>query len=52
MIGLSVLAFSPIPLFVIYYFRVFYVMILICGFYGLLVVPILLDTFGYCISKE
>lgn len=49
LIGLSVLYFSPIPLFVLYYFRVYYIMILVCGFYGLIVTPIFVDTFG---SKE
>ena len=52
LIGLSVLAFSPIPLFVIYYFRVFYSMIIICGFYGIIVVPMLLDCIGNWISPE
>ena len=46
LIGLSVLYFSPIPLFVLYYFRVYYIMILVCGFYGLIVTPIFVDTFG------
>jgi hypothetical protein len=45
-IGLSVLYFSPIKLFVIYYFRVYYIMVLTCGFYGLVVTPVLLDIFG------
>lgn len=39
LLGLSVLYWSPIPMFRIYYFRVFYTMILVCGFYGLIVVP-------------
>lgn len=43
---------SPIPLFVIYYFRVFYAIILICGFYGLIVVPQLLDIFGRYFSNK
>lgn len=51
LIGLSVLYFSPIPMFVIYYFRVFYAMILVCGFYGLIVVPQILDVVGPLISK-
>lgn len=45
-IGLSVLFFSPIKLFVLYYFRVYYIMIFTCGFYGLIVTPIFLDLFG------
>ena len=53
LLGLSVLGFSPIPLFVLYYFRVYYVMILVCAFYGLLVTPMILDIFGnLVISKE
>jgi Niemann-Pick C1 protein len=51
-IGLSVLYFSPIPLFVLYYFRVYYIMILTCGFYGLIATPILLDVFGRFAIKE
>lgn len=46
-IGLSVLYLSPIRLFVIYYFRVYYVMVITCGFYGLVVTPVLLDLFGH-----
>ena len=52
LIGLSVLFFSPIPLFVIYYFRVFIAMILVCGFYGLVVIPCLLDTFGLFLIRK
>lgn len=52
-IGLSVLCFSPIKLFVLYYFRVYYIMIFTCGFYGLIVTPILLDLLGQrMISKS
>lgn len=47
-LGLSVLFFSPIPLFVVYYARVYYILILLCGFYGLVVTPVFLDTFGPC----
>lgn len=47
LLGLSVLGFSPIPLFVLYYFRVFYIMIVVCGFYGLIVTPMLLDLIGH-----
>ena len=52
LIGLSVLYFSKIPIFVIYYFRVFYAMILVCGWYGLIVVPQLLDIFGTYMIKQ
>lgn len=52
LLGLSVLGFSPIPLFVLYYFRVYYIMVLVCGFYGLIVTPILLDVFGDRVEKS
>lgn len=51
LLGLSVLGFSPIPLFVLYYFRVYYIMILVCGFYGLIVTPVILDLFGGYMSE-
>lgn len=52
-IGLSVLFISPIKLFVVYYFRVYYIMIFMCGFYGLIVTPALLDTVGHLfVSKK
>ena len=43
LIGLSILYFSPIPLFELYYFRVYITMILICAFYGLVVAPQILE---------
>ena len=52
LIGLSVLYFSPIPLFVLYYFRVYYIMVLVCGFYGLIITPILLDIYGKMFLKK
>lgn len=45
-VGLAVLRFSPIQLFVLYYFRVYALMVLTCGVYGLVVTPVLLDLFG------
>ena len=47
LIGLSVLVFSPIPLFRLYYFRVYITMIILCGFYGLVVTPIILELFTF-----
>ena len=47
LIGLSVLYFSPIPLFKLYYFRVYITMILLCGFYGMVVSPVVLEAFTF-----
>jgi Niemann-Pick C1 protein len=47
LIGLSVLYFSKIPLFRLYYFQVYITMILICGFYGLVVTPIILELLTF-----
>lgn len=52
LLGLSVLGFSPIPLFVLYYFRVYYVMILVCAFYGIIVTPMILDIFGNLVVSK
>lgn len=50
-IGLSVLYLSPIPLFVVYYFRFYYIMIGACGFFGLIFIPIFLDFAGKSFIK-
>jgi hypothetical protein len=34
-IGISILAFAPSPIFTLYYFRMYFIMIFVCGFYGL-----------------
>lgn len=54
LIGLSVLYFSPIPLFRLYYFRVYITMILLCGFYGLVVLPLILElcTFQKVVNRR
>lgn len=45
-IGISILGFAPSPIFTLYYFRMYMIMILVCAFYGLCVTPVLLMIFG------
>lgn len=54
LIGLSILFFSPIPLFQLYYFRVYITMILLCAFYGLVVAPHILEhlTFQEIVNRR
>ena len=54
LIGLSVLYFSKIPLFRLYYFQVYITMILLCGFYGLIVTPMILEllTFQKIVNRR
>jgi len=40
-IGISILAFAPSPIFTLYYFRMYFIMIFVCGFYGLCVTPVM-----------
>jgi hypothetical protein len=44
--GISILAFAPSALFRIYYFRMYIIMIVLCGFYGLLFLPAYLGLVG------
>jgi len=39
-IGIIFYAFAPSPMIVVYYFRMLFIMILCCAFYGLMVTPV------------
>ena len=45
-IGVSILGMAPSPIFTLYYFRMYMIMILVCAFYGLCVTPAILMVFG------
>jgi len=45
-IGISILGFAPSPVFTLYYFRMYMIMIWVCAFYGLCVTPAMLMLCG------
>jgi Niemann-Pick C1 protein len=50
--GIFVLGFAPSPIFKLYYFRMYMIMILTCGFYGLCVLPGFIYIFGSDSTEE
>ena len=46
-LGIMVLAFASSEIFVVYYFRMYFLLVLLGTFHGLCVLPVLLSVFGW-----
>jgi len=51
-LGVSVLAFAPSPIFQLYYFRMYFSIILLGSFHGLMFLPVLLSYAGPLEQKK